>query len=93
MTELMEKLKNGKVLLWDDGAKKRTSVTAARNAADVIETLQSETNELKSFVVAFGAPWAVQYAKDFGLPKGHLHPTHYDILEKCGARMDDFARA
>jgi hypothetical protein len=44
-------------------------------------------------VVAFGAPWAVEYAQDYGLPYGHLHPTHYDILAKAGARMDAFVRA
>lgn len=49
--------------------------------------------ELKQYVIAFGAAWAVQYSRDFSLPEGHLHPTHYDILEKCGARMDDFTRA
>ena len=48
---------------------------------------------LEQDVIAFCAPWAVRYARDHGLPDGHLHPTHYDILERAGARMDDFTRA
>lgn len=28
-----------------------------------------------------------------GLPDGHLHPTHYDILARAGVRMDRFTRA
>lgn len=59
-----------------------------------IEAIESGVvAELKQYVVAFCGPWAFQYSRDFGLPEGHLHPTHYDILEKCGARMDDFTRA
>ncbi len=54
---------------------------------------QAELRELRETVIAFTAPHAVQYARDFGLPEGHLHPTHYDILAKAGARMDDFTRA
>jgi hypothetical protein len=26
-------------------------------------------------------------------PENHLHPTHYDILARCGARMESFVRA
>ncbi|MES2173831.1 MAG: hypothetical protein V4523_07775 [Pseudomonadota bacterium] len=62
--------------------------------ADVREAdaMRAEIADLKSSVVAFGAPWAVQYAKDFGLPANHIHATHYDILAKAGARMVDFIR-
>jgi hypothetical protein len=60
-------------------------------AADAIEAQAKEIANLKSSVVAFCAPWAVQYAKDFGLDG--LHPGHYDLLEKCGARLVDFKRA
>lgn len=42
-------------------------------------------------LVAFVAIWAVQYEKDHGLDG--LHPTHYDLLKKYGARMDSFRRA
>ncbi|WP_158247940.1 Lar family restriction alleviation protein [Paracoccus sp. SY] len=55
--------------------------------------LKAENDDLKSSVIAFCAPWAVQHARDAGLPKGHLHPTHYDILERAGGRMDSFTRA
>src|ERR1700678_2959402 len=52
----------------------------------------AEITRLREEVVTFCGPWAASYAKDFGLPDGHLHPTHYDILENAGARMDDFTR-
>ena len=62
-------------------------------AAARIEALEAENADLKTSVVAFCAPWAVEYAKAHGLPDGHLAPTHYDILAKAGARMDSFTRA
>ena len=55
--------------------------------------LEAEIADLKLSVVAFAGIRAVEYAKLHGLPKDTLHPTHYDLLEKCGARLDDFARA
>jgi hypothetical protein len=54
--------------------------------------LRAEIADLKQTVIAFCGPWAAQHAKDAGWPVGHLHPVHYDILEKCGARMVDFTR-
>lgn len=42
-------------------------------------------------LVGFVAIWAVQYQKDYGLDG--LHPTHYDLIEKYGGRMDSFTRA
>lgn len=54
--------------------------------------LRAEVTELRMSVVAFGGPWAAKYARDCGLPVGHLHPTHYDILTRAGARMDSFIR-
>lgn len=62
-------------------------------ACYMIHEQAREIEDLRSSVIAFGAPWAVQYAKDLGLPAWHLHPHHYDILARCGARMDDFVRA
>ncbi len=58
-----------------------------------VQSLEAELAEVRSTVVAFAAPWAVNYAKDMDLAPGELHPAHYDILEKCGARMDSFRRA
>ena len=52
-----------------------------------------EIERLREIVVSFCAPWAVTYAKDAGLPNGHIYPTHYDILKECGARMVSFTRA
>lgn len=57
-----------------------------------VDRLREENADLKSDVIAFCAPWAVTYARDRGLPEGHLASGHYDILERCGARMVDFVR-
>ena len=57
------------------------------------ERLRADLDDANSSVIAFGAIRAVEYAKSIGLPKDHLDPVHYDILEKAGARMDDFTRA
>ena len=42
-------------------------------------------------LVPFLAVWAVKYQEDYRL--NGLHPTHYDLLKKYGARMDSFTRA
>lgn len=42
-------------------------------------------------LVPFLAIWAVQYQRDYRLDG--LHPTHFDLLKKYGARMDSFQRA
>ena len=42
-------------------------------------------------LVAFLAMYAVDYAKFFKL--NGLHPIHYDLMKKYGARMDDVKRA
>jgi hypothetical protein len=47
----------------------------------------SEQHELLPFL----AIWAVQFQKDRNLDG--LHPTHYDLMVKYGARMDSFKRA
>jgi hypothetical protein len=52
-----------------------------------------EMDDLKSSLITFCAVHATRYAKELGLPHDHLHPTHYDILERAGARMDYFTRA
>ena len=67
--------------------------TRAMAAEAELGRLRVENDDLKSSVIAFCGPWAVKYARDFGLPDGHLMPTHYDILERAGARMDYFTRA
>jgi hypothetical protein len=64
----------------------------AGEAADEIIRLRAENADLRVSVVAFGAPWAVQDAQDWGAPPKHIHHTHYDILARAGARMDDFTR-
>jgi hypothetical protein len=47
----------------------------------------SEQHELLPFL----AIWAVQYQRDNGL--NGLHPIHYDLMVKYGARMAAFKRA
>jgi len=42
-------------------------------------------------LVGFLAIWASDYQKSRGL--NGLHPVHYDLMEKYGARMDDFKKA
>mgnify|MGYP001588478433 CR=1 FL=1 len=42
-------------------------------------------------LVAFLAMWAVDYQKEFKL--NGLHPKHYELMKKYGARMDSFKRA
>jgi hypothetical protein len=56
------------------------------------ERAAGEVSDLKLEVIAFCAPHAALYARQGGLPDGHLDSVHYDILEKCGARMDAFTR-
>lgn len=63
-----------------------------RDAAAEIERLREEVAELRTSVVAFGAPWAASYAHDHGAPSGALHHRHYDILAAAGARMVNFTR-
>lgn len=58
-----------------------------------IERLEAENADLKLSVLAFAGPWADEWARRNDLPKGTLFPEHYDLLERCGARMDDFTRA
>lgn len=65
---------------------------APAEARSVEAELREEIANLKSSVISFCAPWAVTYARDYGLPEGTLHATHYDILARCGARMVDFKR-
>lgn len=62
-------------------------------AANAIEALEKERDEARALLIAFCGPHAATYAREFGFAPGELHPVHYDILERAGARMDDFRRA
>jgi hypothetical protein len=42
-------------------------------------------------LVPFLAMWAVDYQKLYKLDG--LHPKHYRLMKKYGARMDDFKKA
>jgi hypothetical protein len=61
-------------------------------ASAIMKRAADEIEDLRESVVAFGGLWAVAYGCDAGWPSGHLHPTHYDILARAGARLDDFVR-
>ena len=87
--ELRECLDSSRRFAIIHGKLQRKEATEAAEAQ--LSALKAENADLKTTVIAFCAPWAVEYAKDHGLDG--LHPTHYDILEKCGARMVDFDRA
>jgi hypothetical protein len=73
-----------------DGEEAAAAIEA--DAARIAE-LEAENADLKLSVIAFAGPWADRHAREFDLPPNHLHPTHYDLLAKCGARMNDFVRA
>lgn len=75
-----------------DNPTARLIALAPALAAEVLQ-LREEKADLKTSVIAFGAPWAVEHARNMGLPDGHLLAGHYDILKAAGARMDSFTRA
>ena len=92
---------DGDYVHHDDAQAEIARLKLERNyAQDSLDAAQSEIARLtaaladaNTSVIAFSSIWAVQYAKDLGLPEGHLAPVHYDILAKAGARMDGFSRA
>ena len=61
--------------------------------SDQVKALRAELVDANHTIVAYVAINAVEHAEGLGLPKGHLAPHHYDILQKAGARMDSFTRA
>jgi hypothetical protein len=64
----------------------------ARIMAEERDEAREALKDANESVVTFCVLWAFQYAADHGFPNGHIHPTHYDILKKAGAPMNDFAR-
>jgi hypothetical protein len=58
-----------------------------------LEVAEADNADLKSSVVAFGVLWAPRYGYDHYGSAAVLHPDHYDLLARCGGRMDDFRRA
>lgn len=57
-----------------------------------VDELKAENDDLREWVRAFGICWATHFAATRDLPPSHLADVHYDILEKCGVRMDGFVR-
>lgn len=80
---------------YDEQARDAAQVlmSALRQGQERIERLEAENARLRQDVIAFAGPWAANYAREHDLPKGHLHPDHYDILANAGARMDSWTRA
>ena len=66
-------------------------IAAARKVMTPEQVAQIE--EWRSCTVAFCAVWAAQHAYAMGRPDGTIDPNNYDILQRAGARMDDFTRA
>lgn len=93
MDDICERLERGAGFLKQCGFAYGHEQRAMRDAKATIESLRDKLAEANLTLVAFAAPTMVQYAKDCGLPKNSLHPNHYDILAKAGARMDSFTRA
>lgn len=63
-----------------------------RRAITALRDMTERLADANQSICAFAAPWAATYARDFGLPEGSLHATHFDILEAAGARMVSFTR-
>ena len=84
-TSLLERLANAEQT--DD------AIPLLGEAHDALKALLAEIADLRSSVLAFAASAAVEHARAHGLPAGHLHPTHYDILARAGGRMTSFVRA
>lgn len=68
-------------------------VAGQEHTADIIEIMAEEIKRLRAELISFCLLWATQYARDYKLPDRHFHPAHYDVLVRCGARVDDFIRA
>jgi hypothetical protein len=78
---------------WDRPFNKSPVAVMLRALAAENAALRAELADANHTIVAYVAIRAVHHAEDLGLPKGHLAPHHYDILQKAGARMDSFTRA
>jgi hypothetical protein len=59
---------------------------------DYVVVKREEWHDLKQNVIAFAAPRAAEYAREAGFADGELLAEHYDLLERCGARMVCFKR-
>ena len=77
---------------WDREGRAKFQRLLTELIAEARREQQAEINDLRCSVIAFGAAWAAVYARNHGLPDGHLSSIHYDILAGAGARMDDFIR-
>ena len=74
------------------GKKRKISGEAGWNTRAPDER-DAEIERLREIAATFIALHGVRYAETLGLPSGHLHPEHYDLLAETGGRMDAFTRA
>lgn len=95
MSDVVERMKS-RIADWDEEEPRADWWTERREYAEAAETilaLRKELDVANHTIIAFAGPCAAAYAREHGMPDGHLHPMHYDILAKADARMDDFTRA
>lgn len=72
------------------------TIAERRELSARVEAAEAENARLRvemEDATPFIAVWAAQWADKHGLPDGHLHPDHYDILKRFGGFMDGFTRA
>lgn len=85
--DILDRLARHPLEEWEQGV-----ADDIRAAVSEIERLRAENADLRTSVVAFGGVWAATHARETGLPDGHLHAVHFDILRRAGARMTGFQR-
>ena len=79
-------------MLWQVASETATEYTErALHAEARVKELEGALADANVSVIAFGSMWATAYQRDHGLDG--LHPHHFDILQKAGAKMDLFKRA
>lgn len=74
-------------------AERGTMIDRLQVAKAALAEERGRVAEWKEIAMPYIAVWATSYARERGLPDGHLYPDHYDNLAATGARMDDFTRA
>jgi len=93
--EIILRLRHAYATASNDDMSKPGTQKRARHC-ERLAAISDAINEIESLrqgVVTFCVLWATTYARERGLPNGHLDSAHYDLLKSCGARMVAFTRA